>query len=97
MQALKNVSRKPAVWQAITQRFWPDGSWAEKGNNSGFMNIRVHTISLGMPQKPMDTEWMLGGLGPGLVHAPEPENAEVILINTCAFIEPAVDESYRSF
>jgi tRNA-2-methylthio-N6-dimethylallyladenosine synthase/ribosomal protein S12 methylthiotransferase len=59
------------------------------------MNIRVHTISLGCPKNRVDTEWMLGGLGPGLVHAPEPENAEVILINTCAFIEPAVDESLQ--
>lgn len=59
------------------------------------MNIRVHTISLGCPKNQVDTEWMLGSLGPGLVPAPEPENADVILVNTCGFIEPAVDESLQ--
>lgn len=59
------------------------------------MNVRVHTISLGCPKNRVDTEWMLGGLGSGLVHAPEPEDAEVVLVNTCGFIEPAVDESLQ--
>lgn len=60
------------------------------------MDIRVHTISLGCPKNRVDTEWMLGGFGPGLIHAPEPEDAEVILVNTCGFIEPAVNESLQT-
>ncbi len=60
------------------------------------MDIRVHTISLGCPKNRVDTEWMLGGFGPGLIHAPEPEEAEVILVNTCGFIEPAVNESLQT-
>lgn len=60
------------------------------------MDIRVHTISLGCPKNRVDTEWMLGGFGPGLIHAPKPEEAEVILINTCGFIEPAVNESLQT-
>ena len=58
-------------------------------------NIRVHTISLGCPKNQVDTEWMLGGFGPGLCNAPEPEGADVVLINTCGFIEPAVSESLQ--
>lgn len=58
-------------------------------------NIRVHTISLGCPKNQVDTEWMLGGFGPGLINAQEPEASDVVLINTCGFIEPAVSESLQ--
>ncbi len=57
--------------------------------------IRVHTISLGCPKNQVDTEWMLGGFGSGLVNAPAPQDADVVLVNTCGFIEPAVSESLQ--
>lgn len=60
------------------------------------IDIRIHTISLGCPKNRVDTEWMLGGLGPGLAHVLTPEEAEVVLINTCGFIEPAVSESLQT-
>ncbi|NCD25451.1 MAG: 30S ribosomal protein S12 methylthiotransferase RimO [Deltaproteobacteria bacterium] len=56
---------------------------------------RVHTISLGCPKNQVDTEWMLGALGPGLVNVLSPREADVVLINTCGFIEPAVGESLQ--
>ncbi len=58
-------------------------------------NVRVHTISLGCPKNQVDTEWMLGGFGAGFVNEATPEGADVVLINTCGFIEPAVSESLQ--
>lgn len=57
--------------------------------------IRIFTISLGCPKNQVDTEWMLGGFGPGFVNADCSAEAEVVLINTCGFIEPAVSESLQ--
>ena len=57
--------------------------------------VRVHTISLGCPKNQVDTEWMLGGFGSAFVNAAEPREADVVLINTCGFIEPAVSESLQ--
>lgn len=57
--------------------------------------IRIHTISLGCPKNQVDTEWMLGGFGVAFANAAEPETADVVLINTCGFIEPAVGESLQ--
>lgn len=57
--------------------------------------VRIHTISLGCPKNQVDTEWMLGGFGSAFVNAAEPEDADVVLINTCGFIEPAVSESLQ--
>lgn len=57
--------------------------------------IPVHTISLGCPKNLVDTECLLGGL-PGKARPVErPEDARVVLINTCGFIKPAVEESVR--
>lgn len=57
--------------------------------------VRVHTISLGCPKNQVDTEWMLGGFGSAFVNAAGPEDADVVLVNTCGFIEPAVSESLQ--
>ena len=51
-------------------------------------------VTLGCPKNDSDTEVMLGLLAvAGFEFVSEPEEAEVLLINTCAFIEPAVEES----
>ena len=55
--------------------------------------ISVYTISLGCPKNQVDTEWMLGGFGAAFVNAAQIDTADVVLINTCGFIRPAVDES----
>jgi ribosomal protein S12 methylthiotransferase RimO len=55
--------------------------------------IRVHTVSLGCPKNRVDTERLLGVLGPGLVPAEDAGHADLVLINTCGFIRPAVEES----
>lgn len=54
----------------------------------------VCMISLGCPKNLVDSEVILGILASaGYVVTPSPEDAEVILINTCGFIEPAVREA----
>jgi len=58
--------------------------------------IRVHTISLGCPKNRVDTERMLGALGRGLVPAEDVAGADLVLVNTCGFIRPAVEESVET-
>ncbi len=55
--------------------------------------ISVYTISLGCPKNQVDTEFLLGSFGINFQNAKTPNNADVVLINTCSFIRPAVDES----
>ena len=55
---------------------------------------RIYFVSLGCPKNQVDTELMLGQVqaaGHSLVDAPE--GAEVIVVNTCAFIDAAKEES----
>lgn len=55
--------------------------------------VHIHTISLGCPKNQVDTEWILGNFGRNIALVPNPSQADVVLINTCGFIEPAVSES----
>ncbi|MFW6323951.1 MAG: 30S ribosomal protein S12 methylthiotransferase RimO [Desulfovibrionales bacterium] len=55
--------------------------------------ISVYVISLGCPKNKVDTERLLGGLHPLIDIVSSPDEAEIVLINTCGFIEPAVEES----
>jgi ribosomal protein S12 methylthiotransferase len=55
---------------------------------------RIYFVSLGCPKNQVDTELMLGQVeaaGHALVDAPE--GADVIVVNTCAFIDAAKEES----
>lgn len=58
--------------------------------------VRVYSQSLGCPKNRVDTERLLGSLGPDIVTVAEPEEADLVFINTCAFIQPAVQESVRA-
>jgi tRNA-2-methylthio-N6-dimethylallyladenosine synthase/ribosomal protein S12 methylthiotransferase len=53
--------------------------------------VTVYAVSLGCPKNRVDTERLLAGIDAR--PADSPAEAEVVLINTCAFIEPAVEES----
>jgi ribosomal protein S12 methylthiotransferase len=54
----------------------------------------VHLISLGCPKNTADSELMLGALvRAGFEVTMDPRQAQVLLVNTCAFIEPAKKES----
>ncbi len=57
--------------------------------------VRVGVISLGCPKNTVDTECMLAVLGvPELVD--DPYSADVIIINTCAFLNEARKESEKA-
>jgi ribosomal protein S12 methylthiotransferase len=55
---------------------------------------RVHLLNLGCPKNQVDGELMLGALArAGFEVSLDPEQAEVLVVNTCAFIEAAKKES----
>lgn len=56
-------------------------------------SLKVHTISLGCPKNRVDTEYLLGAIPGGVQAVDAPQEAEAVLINTCGFIAPAVEES----
>jgi ribosomal protein S12 methylthiotransferase len=59
--------------------------------------VRIHLISLGCPKNLVDSEMILGHLGAeGLVVTPSAEEADVIIVNTCGFVESAKEESINT-
>lgn len=57
--------------------------------------LKVFTKSLGCPKNLVDTEHVLGSIG-AFEAVDELEDAQVVFINTCAFIQSAVEESVES-
>jgi ribosomal protein S12 methylthiotransferase len=59
--------------------------------------IKVGMVSLGCPKNLVDSEVMLGTLKrSGYELTPDPSEADVIVVNTCTFIEPARRESVET-
>jgi ribosomal protein S12 methylthiotransferase len=59
-----------------------------------FQNKSVYFTSLGCSKNLVDSQVMLGYMGlDGFVISTEPQNAEVIIVNTCSFIEASKKES----
>ena len=55
---------------------------------------RIYFVSLGCPKNQVDTELMLGQVAAaGHALVDEPAGADVIVVNTCAFIDAAKEES----
>ena len=58
------------------------------------MTDRVHLVSLGCPKNRVDSEVMVGKLYQGPWEMTDaPQDADVIIVNTCSFIQPATEES----
>lgn len=56
--------------------------------------IKTFLVNLGCPKNYVDGEVMMGALlQGGFSPASRPDEAEIIIVNTCAFIRPAVEES----
>ncbi len=54
----------------------------------------VHVVSLGCPKNRVDTEVMMGRLAQaGITPTADPSTADVLLVNTCAFIASSKEES----
>ena len=60
-------------------------------------DLTVGFISLGCPKNRVDSQIMADALrSSGIALAPSPEEADVVIVNTCAFIEEARDESLKA-
>ncbi len=58
--------------------------------------MKVNLISLGCPKNLVDSEVILGKLGEvGYALTPSAEDADIVIINTCSFIDKARTESYQ--
>ncbi|HUV49612.1 MAG TPA: 30S ribosomal protein S12 methylthiotransferase RimO [Anaerolineae bacterium] len=56
--------------------------------------MKLHLVSLGCVRNLVDSEVMLGLLAKaGWSTTQDPEEADIIIVNTCGFIEPAINES----
>ena len=56
--------------------------------------MKIGFVSLGCPKNLVDTEVMMGQLASrGHELTPHPQDADVIVVNTCSFIDPAKQES----
>jgi len=55
--------------------------------------VKIALVQLGCPKNLVDGEWVLGQLREGGHQLVPPEEAEALLINTCAFIRDAKEES----
>jgi len=59
--------------------------------------IKIGIVSLGCPKNRVDTEIMLGILGEeGYEIVTDPNDAHIIVVNTCAFIDSAKEESINT-
>ena len=57
-------------------------------------NLKVGFVSLGCPKNLVDSEVMMGQLvASGHELTPHPDQADVLVVNTCSFIDPAKKES----
>ena len=61
------------------------------------MQNRVHLVSLGCPKNRVDSEVMVGSLiEGGYEFTDDADDADVIVVNTCSFIQPATEESIET-
>jgi ribosomal protein S12 methylthiotransferase len=67
---------------------------SSKQPNEGVYDNTFAFVSLGCPKNLVDSERMLGKLAQaGYALTPEADGADVVVVNTCGFIEPARQES----
>ncbi|HBK68839.1 MAG TPA: 30S ribosomal protein S12 methylthiotransferase RimO, partial [Firmicutes bacterium] len=56
--------------------------------------MKIGWISLGCPKNQVDTDYMIGLMNnAGFNFTSDPEEANILVINTCSFIQPATQES----
>src|SRR5207244_6038055 len=69
-------------------------SMAETNRQNHDVKGTFSFISLGCPKNLVDSERMLGRLAQdGYTLSPDADGADVVVVNTCGFIEPARQES----
>jgi ribosomal protein S12 methylthiotransferase len=56
--------------------------------------MKIGWISLGCPKNQVDTEYLIGMMGEeGYAYTSDPGSADILVINTCSFIQTATQES----
>ncbi|MDR2826002.1 MAG: 30S ribosomal protein S12 methylthiotransferase RimO [Deltaproteobacteria bacterium] len=58
--------------------------------------LKIYPVSLGCPKNRVDTECFLGSLGLTVKLVKQVKSAELVFVNTCGFIDPAVRESVQT-
>jgi ribosomal protein S12 methylthiotransferase len=67
------------------------------GHSVTTKKYKIGMVSLGCPKNQVDAEQMLGVLaGSGFEITPEQKDADIIVVNTCGFIESAKEESIEA-
>jgi ribosomal protein S12 methylthiotransferase len=68
--------------------------WYKHPHFTGSNALKVGFVSLGCPKNLVDSEVMMGQLvAKGHELTPHPDQADVLVVNTCSFIDPAKKES----
>lgn len=65
-------------------------------HKTSLKKLKVWSLSLGCPKNRVDSERLLGSLGVPVNHVEHMGRADLVFINTCGFIDPAVRESVRA-
>ncbi|MDZ7338885.1 MAG: 30S ribosomal protein S12 methylthiotransferase RimO [candidate division KSB1 bacterium] len=59
--------------------------------------MKIAVVPLGCPKNTVDLEWVLGALlGPGVQLVSRARTADAVIVHTCAFIRPAVEEAIET-
>src|SRR5262249_11890146 len=89
------TSRRSSPWCARRIPASPSSSTTTAAPSAGLApGVKVHLTTLGCPKNQVDSELMLGMLAEaGFPAAARPEDAECLIVNTCAFIDRARQES----
>lgn len=75
-------------------KFMPEDAAAKKACGPVLAGVAVALVPLGCPKNDADGEYLLGLLcRAGARVVADPAEADAILVNTCAFIQPAVEEA----
>src|SRR5579871_4096885 len=68
--------------------------WLRTSLPEGIPRLKVGFVSLGCPKNLVDSEVMMGQLAThGHELTTQPDQADVLVVNTCSFIDPAKQES----
>lgn len=82
------------MWPSLMKKHPTEQSSDEKQPNRGEAPVRVGLISLGCAKNLVDAEIMLGSLlKDGVEITNEAAQADVVIVNTCSFIDSAQEES----
>lgn len=89
-----NRERIPTAPSLFLSLFFKVDTYRERGF---LMSYRVGLVSLGCAKNLVDSEVMLGQLDrAGFVLTNQEKEADILIVNTCAFILPAVRESLQN-